>query len=92
MLTDEMTRLCGEIVALRTRRGELLNSLDRDSKARRASVSDLCGQFTSARAGMARRTKDDRLCFLRNLRHAVHTQQRAIRSDLAGARRAWAGA
>ena len=92
MLTDDMTRLCGEIVSLRKRRGELLDSLERESKARRASVSGMCEQFANARAEMGRSTKSDRLSFLRNLQHTVQMQQRAMQSDLAGVRRAWAGA
>jgi len=91
MLTEEMTRLCGEIVAMRTRRGELLKTLECESRDRRESVSDLCGQFSKARAGMARRMHHDRMSFLRNLRHGVNAQRREMRSDLAGVRRAWAG-
>ena len=91
MLTEEMTRLCGEIVAMRTHRGELLKTLARESRDRSAAVADLCGQFHKARAGMARRTHHERASFLRNLRHGVHAQQREMRSDLAGVRRAWAG-
>ena len=92
MLTEEMTRLCGEIVAMRTRRGELLKTLESDSQERRESVSDLCRQFHKARAGMARRTHHDRVSFLRHLKHGVHAQRRELRSDLAGVRKAWAGA
>ncbi len=92
MLTDDMTRLCGEIVALRKRRGELLNDLEHESKARRVSVSGMCEQFGNARAEMGRSTKNDRVCFLRDLQHQVHAQQHAVQSDLAGVRRVWAGA
>jgi hypothetical protein len=91
MLTEEMTHLCGEIVAMRTRRGELLTTLEDDSKERREAVSDLCRQFHKARMGMARRMHHDRMSFLRNLRHGVNVQRRELRSDLAGVRKVWAG-
>lgn len=91
MLTEEMTHLCEEIVALRARRGELLKTLEGEGRDRKESVASLCAQFSKARAGMARRTHHDRMSFLRNLRHGVNAQRREMRSDLAGVRRAWAG-
>lgn len=91
MLTDDMTRLCAEIVAMRKGRGELLSELERGSRDRRQLVSGLCDQFGSARAGMAKRTKSDRQALLRNLRRTVHSARREMRSDLAGVRRAWTG-
>ena len=91
MLTEEMTNLCGEIVAMRTRRGALLKALESESNERREAVSDLCKQFHKARMGMARRTHHERVSFLRHLRHGVNVQRRELRSDLAGVRKAWAG-
>jgi hypothetical protein len=91
MLTEQMTGLCGEIVAMRTRRGELLKTLENDSKERRGAVSELCKHLHKARMGMARRMHHDRVSFMRHLRHTVHVQRRELRSDLAGARKAWAG-
>jgi hypothetical protein len=91
MLTEEMTRLCGEIVALRTHRGELLKTLGCETRDRSAAVADLCRQFHKARAGMARRMHHERASFLRNLRQGVNAQRREMSSDLAGVRRAWAG-
>jgi hypothetical protein len=92
MLTEQMTGLCAEIVAMRTRRGELLKALEGDSKDRREAVSDLCKQFHKARTGMARRMHHDRVSFLRHLKHGVNVQRRELRSDLAGVRKAWANA
>ena len=91
MLTDDMTRLCAEIVAMRKCRGELLDALERGSKDRRQCVSSLCEQFAGARAGMARRTKKDRQAFLHHLRRTVNSVRSEMRSDLAGVRRAWSG-
>jgi hypothetical protein len=83
MLTEDMSRLREEIDSMRARR-------ESDGRERRESVSDLCSQFKKARAGMAKRTRHDRVSFLRHLRHGVTVQRREFRSDLAGARRAWA--
>jgi len=91
MLTEQTRGLCEEIVAMRTRRGELLKALESESKTRREAVSDLCRQIHKARMGMAKRLHHDRVSFLRHLRHVVHAQRRELRSDLAGARKAWAG-
>jgi len=91
MLTDDMTRLCGEIVALRTRRGELVDSLKRASRNRRESVADFCKQLSGARSAMTRQTKNDRVSALRSLRQSVHKQCREMQADLRGVRKAWAG-
>lgn len=91
MLTNDMNRLCNEILDLRNKRDVLVSELVRGGKDRRHSVLELCGHFTSARAGMARRTKADRLTFLHNLKRAVSAQRRDMRTDLAGVRKAWAG-
>ena len=77
MLTNAMTRLCGEIVALRKMRGSMVTELRRD-------VATLCAHFGSARTAMAKRTRNERVAFVNNLR-------RSVGDDLAGARRAWAG-
>jgi phage-related minor tail protein len=91
MLTDDMTRLCGEIVAMRTARGGLMHELQHDTKARNRAVVKLCAHFGRARATMAKRSKNERMAFLNNLKHSVAARQRELRNDLTGARRAWAG-
>ena len=91
MLTDDMTKLCGEILALRHNRDDLMNHLARESRDRSKSVAGLCGQFASTRAAMARRTKSERLSFLHNLKRTIAAERRAVQSDLAGVRRVWAG-
>jgi hypothetical protein len=92
MMTNDTTRLCGEIVALRNGRGALMDGLVRDHKDRNQSVFQFCAHTRSARAETAKRTKTERLSFLHNLKRAVNAQRREMRRDLAGARRAWAGA
>lgn len=91
MLTDDMTRLCGEIVALRRMRGSLLSDLHRDAKGRKQAVAELCARTGSARVAMARRTRNERVAFLNSMRRAVGAHRRDVRNDLAGARRVWAG-
>lgn len=89
MLTEDMSRLCAEIVAQREQRGALREELESGSKNRRHAVAGLCEQMHRARAGMARRARGDRAAFLRHLRREVHAAQRAMQTDLAGVRRAW---
>lgn len=91
MLTDEMTRLCGEIVAMRGMRSTLINELQRGSKERTVAVGELCAHFSRTRKTIAKQTKNERVAFLNNLKRSVVAQQRHLRSDLSGARSAWAG-
>jgi hypothetical protein len=91
MLTDDMTRLCAEIVAMRKMRGNLMSEIQHDSKKRRQAVAKFCVHLGTARAAMARRSKHERMAFMNRLRRSVGTELREIRDDLAGARNAWAG-
>ena len=91
MLTDDMTRLCDEIVAMRKTRGSMMSELHHDAKGLKHTVTKLCAHFGRARMTMAKRTKNERVAFLNNLKRSVSTQRRDIRNDLAGAHRAWAG-
>jgi len=91
MLTEDMTRLCDEIVTLRKMRGSMMAELQHGAKGLKHSVTKLCAHFGRVRATMAKRTKNERLTFLNNLKRSVGAQRRDMRNDLAGARRAWAG-
>ena len=91
MIADDMTRLSEEIVALRSRRGQILEGLAAGSNEVRRSMLDLCRHFARQRAQMARGTRADRGAFLHNLKNHVNQHLRQTRSDLAGVRRAWAG-
>lgn len=91
MMTDDMTRLCAEIVAMRRRREQLLEELAAGSGELRHSVSELCRHFGSDRAAMSREAKADRGAFLHHLKNTVSQHLRDTRTDLDGARRAWAG-
>jgi hypothetical protein len=91
MLTDDMTRLCGEIHAMHRMRGSMMSELRHDTKGRKQAVAQFCAHLGSARTAMATQTKNERVAFLNNLKHSVGAQRRTMRNDLAGARRAWAG-
>ena len=91
MLTEDMTRLCDEIVAMRKMRGNMMTDLQHGAKGLKHTVTKLCAHFGRVRATMAKRTKHERLVFLNNLKSTVGAQRREMRNDLAGARRAWAG-
>jgi hypothetical protein len=91
MLTDDMTRLCGEIVSMRRMRGSLMGQLHNEAADRKQAVAEMCSHLGEARLAMAQRTKNERVTFMNNLRRTVGAQCREMRNDLAGARRAWAG-
>ena len=91
MLTNDMTRLCGEILAMRRMRGSLMSELQHGAKGRKQAVAELCAHVGSARVAMAKRTRNERVAFMNSLRRSVGAHRRDVRNDLAGARRAWAG-
>jgi len=91
MSTDDMTRLCGEILAMRRMRGSLVSELQHDAKERKQAVAELCTHIGSARVAMAKRTRNERVAFLNSLRRSVGAHRRDVRNDLAGVRRVWAG-
>jgi hypothetical protein len=91
MLTEDMTRLCGEINSMRRMRGTMMSDLQHGAKDLKHTVTKLCAHFGRARMTMAKRTKHERVAFLNNLKRSVGAQRREVRDDLAGARSAWAG-
>jgi len=91
MLTENMTRLCGDILTMRRMRGNMMNELQRDTQGRKQAVVELCTNLGNARTAMANQTKNERLAFMNNLKTSIGAQRRDMRNDLAGARRAWAG-
>ena len=90
-LLEDMTRLAGEIQALRGSRHALRRELSNENRERKISVFEMCTDFADTQARVAKRTKAERLAFLSNLKRTVGGQQRNMRVDIAGARRAWAG-
>jgi hypothetical protein len=90
-LLEEMTRLAGEVQALRGSRRAFRKELADGNRERQMDVFEMCADFADTQARMAGRTKAERLAFLKNLKRTVSGQQRDMRVDIAGARRAWAG-
>lgn len=89
VLTEATTRLCGEIGALRSERECLLKNLAREARDRATAVARTRAVFLRARSEMARRMKTDLATFTANLKRKVAGQERELRADLVGARRAW---
>lgn len=83
-LTEEMTRLCGEIVALRGARKGFVKDLTHN-------VATMKATFRRAHNEMARKTKAERRAAMAHLKKTVGDMRHAFAADLDGARRAWAG-
>ncbi len=89
LLTDDMTRLCGEINALRRARGIFRKDLEKETRGRKIAVSEMRANFAFARADMARKTKVFLSNFVSSLKGGVGERRRQFRADLAGVHRAW---
>jgi Zn-dependent oligopeptidase len=83
-LTDDMTRLCGEIVALRGARQGFVKDLNRN-------VARMQTNFRRARREMGRKTRAERRAAINHLKKTVAGLRQEFAADLQGARRAWAG-
>jgi hypothetical protein len=63
-LTDDMTRLRGEVEALRGTRSALMNDLTRGARDLTTAVAAMRADFTSAHAAMAKQTRGERETFV----------------------------
>ena len=90
-LTDDMTRLRGEVDALRSDRGAMMQELARGAKDLASSVSAMQAGFAAAHATMARKTGKARAAYVAKIKRQVGRMRKETSSDLAGARRAWSG-
>jgi uncharacterized protein YicC (UPF0701 family) len=98
-LTNDVTRLCGEIAALRDSRAELMNHLAQTHAAMREAVVQTLAGFAEARGQMAKQARAELGGFVgrvkeavTELRQRVANVQEEYRDDLTGANRAWHGA
>jgi len=82
--TDEMTRLVGEIVAVRSARKGFVKDLTHNTAA-------LMANFHRVHKDMARKTKAERRAAVAHLKKTVGAMRHAFAADLDGARRAWTG-
>jgi hypothetical protein len=83
-LTEEMTRLRDEIVALRKARKGFVKDLTR-------TVRTMKAVFRGAHQEMARKSRAERRAGVAHLKKTVGAMRHAFAADLEGARRAWAG-
>jgi hypothetical protein len=83
-LTDDMARLCGEIVGLRMLRRAFVQDLER-------SVAQLRASFRQAHEERTARSQAVRVQAIGDLKVSVAGLRQDNLLDLEGARRAWAG-
>ncbi len=88
-LTDDMTRLRGEVDALRSDRGALMQDLARGAKDLATEVSAMQASFAKAHTAMAKKTKRELRSFVAGIEKKVGRMRKETATDLAGARRAW---
>lgn len=88
-LLEDMTRLSGEIRALRGSRRTFRNELAEGNRDRQMDVFEMCTGFAGTQARVATRMKEERVAFLKNLKRTINRQQGELRADIAAARRAW---
>ena len=89
MLTEDMTRLRNEILALRSSRQGLIHDLARETKNRRADVSSMLADTSDALSAVAKATRADRLGSIADLKSAVADILSGVSTDLCGIRQAW---
>jgi len=91
VLTDDMTRLNGEINAARKTRGTLMEDLKHQMKALQKSVAGMQARFHKAHREMADSTAEERAAFVTDLTGTVAGLCTEVAADLAGAHRAFFG-
>jgi len=89
VLTEHLTQLRNEILALRSARQGLAQVLERETEERRADVSQTLANFSKSFAARARRTKADRLDSLSDLKRTVDGLRTQVHTDLSSIRQAW---
>jgi hypothetical protein len=90
-LTDDMTRLRGEVDTLRSDRGALMQELARGAKDLASSVSAMQFGFAAAHATMARKTGKARTSYVARIKRQVGRMRKENATDLAGASKVWFG-
>lgn len=90
-MTDDMTRLVGEIRASRDDRGRLLQDLKQGTAEMKRAVTRMATGFRSQRADMVRRQQRALRGFVSGLRSTVAGSRKECADDLASAHHVWAG-
>jgi len=91
-LTEDMTRLVGEIHAGRDDRGRLMRDLKHATVDMKQAVAGMQAGFRSAHADMVRRQQRMLRGFASSLRGTVAGLRKEFADDLGGAHKVWAGA
>jgi len=86
-----MTRLCGEIAALRTSRADLMGNLAETHAEMQAAVTQMLTGFGETRSEKAEQTKAELSAFVARVKEAVTELRQQFREDIAGAHQAWHG-
>ncbi len=89
VLTDDLTRVRNEVLALRSARQGLIHDLERETEDRQADVARMLANFSKGLGAVARRTKADRLGSISDLKRTVTDLLTEVRTDLSGIRQAW---
>ena len=90
-LTDDMSRLSGEIGALRSARHTLMEDLRDGFESLRDGVEETLADIHGARMKMAKRTRADLGAFVSDLQDKVSNLRHVTAVDLAGAHTAFFG-
>jgi phage-related tail protein len=88
-LTEHLTQLRKDILALRDARQGLVQVLGRETEERRADVAQTLAEFSKNLASMARKTKANRLDSLSDLKRTVNGLRTTVHTDLSSIRQAW---
>jgi hypothetical protein len=89
VLTNALTQLRDNILALRSARRELIRDLGRGTKRRRADTSHELGSFSRGFAASSKRARVERCDSITDLRDSVSELLGEVRSDLQGIRQVW---
>jgi len=97
-LTEDIARLCNEIIGLRESRLGFMNTLTRAAKERGQAVAQMQANIRTALGEMAHEGKANRTAFASNVRKAVSGLVQTVAdlrqgfvTDVEGARKAWFG-
>ena len=90
-LTDDMTRLRGEVDALRGARGALMQDLTRGARDLATTVAAMRADFTAAHTAMVKKTGKARTSYVVKIKRQVGRMRKENALDLAGASQVWFG-
>ncbi|MFA6034413.1 MAG: hypothetical protein WC889_16050 [Myxococcota bacterium] len=90
-LTEDVSKLHEEIIALRGARKSLMADLAAGADRLSSTVSDMRADFKARTAAVTGKARLERAAFTAGLKESVNAARTRTNSDLAGARKAWFG-